>query len=213
VALFRAAANHAQKKTGHAAEQDRADVLKRRRAWFRAQTDLDPRRLIFVDETGASTKMARLHGRAPRGERLRMSVPHGHWHTTTFIGAFRLSGMTAPLVLNGPMTGEWFAAWATHVLAPTLKRGDIVILDNLPAHKSAAARAAIETRGAQLRFLPPYSPDFNPIEMAFSKLKARLRKAAARTPDDLCQAIGKAIDRFTTREIRNYFAAAGYDAY
>jgi len=188
-------------------------VLKRRRAWFRAQTDLDPRRLVFVDETGASTKMARLHGRAPRGERLRMAVPHGHWHTNTFIGAFRLSGMTAPLVLNGPMTGEWFAAWATHVLAPTLRRGDIVILDNLPAHKSAAARAAIEARGAHLRFLPPYSPDFNPIEMAFSKLKAGLRKAAARTPDALWRAIGETIDRFTRSECRNYFAAAGYDAY
>jgi len=188
-------------------------VLKRRRAWFRAQTSLDPRRLIFVDETGASTKMARLHGRAPKGERLRMAVPHGHWHTTTFIGALRLWGMTAPLVLNGPMTGEWFAAWAKDVLAPTLRRGDIVILDNLPAHKSATARAAIEARGAQLRFLPPYSPDFNPIEMAFSKLKALLRKAAARTPDALWRAIGQGIDRFTRRKCRNYFAAAGYDAY
>ena len=188
-------------------------MLKRRRAWFRAQTDLDPRRLVFVDETGASTKMARLHGRSPMGERLRMAVPHGHWHTTTFIGGFRLSGMTAPLVLDGPMTGEWFAAWVKQALAPTLKRGDIVILDNLPALKSAAARLAIEARGARLRFLPPYSPDFNPIEMAFSKLKANLRKTAARTPDDLCRAIGQAIDRFTPRECRNYFAAAGYDAY
>jgi len=213
VALFPQAGDHAQKKTGHAAEQDRADVLKRRRAWFRSQTDLDPRKLIFVDETGASTKMARLHGRAPRGERLRMAVPHGHWHTTTFIGALRLSGMTAPLVLDGPMTGEWFTAWAAHVLAPTLGRGDIVILDNLPAHKSATARAAIEARGAQLRFLPPYSPDFNPIEMAFSKLKALLQKAAARTPDALWRAIGEAIDRFTPRECRNYFATAGYDPF
>ena len=213
MALFPQAADHAQKETGHAAEQDRPDILKRRRAWFAKQTDLDPRRLIFVDETGASTKMARLHGRALKGERLRMSVPHGHWRTTTFIGALRLSGMTAPLVLDGPMTGEWFAAWAAHVLAPTLRRGDIVILDNLPAHKSPAARAAIEAKGAQLRFLPPYSPDFNPIEMAFAKLKALLRKAAARTPDALWRAIGDAIDRFTRRECRNYFAAAGYDAY
>ena len=156
--------------------------------------------------------MARLHGRAPKGERLRMAVPHGHWHTTTFIGALRLSGMTAPLVLDGPMTGEWFAAWAAHVLAPTLRRGDIVILDNLPAHKSAAARAAIQARGAHLRFLPPYSPDFNPIEMAFAKLKALLRKAAPRSPDALWRAIGDGIDRFTRRECKNYFAAAGYDA-
>ena len=154
--------------------------------------------------------MARLHGRALRGERLRMAVPHGHWHTNTFIGAFRLSGMTAPLVLDGPMTGEWFTAWTTHVLAPTLKHGDIVVLDNLPAHKSATARAAIEARGARLRFLPPYSPDF---KMAFSKIKAQLRKAAARTPDALWHAIGQAIDRFTPRQIRNYFKAAGYDAY
>ena len=142
-----------------------------------------------------------------------MSVPHGHRHTATFMGAFRLSGMTAPLVLDGPMTGKWFAASATHVLAPTLGRDDIVILDNLPAHKSATARAAIETRNAQLRFLPPYSADFNPIEMAFSNLKALLPKAAARTPDELCQTIGKTIDRFTTREIGNYFAAAAYNAY
>ena len=124
-----------------------------------------------------------------------MSVADGHWKTTNFIGAFRLSGMTAPLVLDGPMTGEWFAAWAERVLAPTLKRGDIVILENLPAHKSAATRAAIEARGAHLRFLPPCSPDFNPIEMAFSKLNTWLRKVAARNPDDLWHAIGEAIDR------------------
>jgi transposase len=121
--------------------------------------------------------------------------------------------MTAPLELNGPVAGEWFAAWAAHVLAPTLRRGDIVILDNLPEHKSAATRTAIEARGAQLRFLPPYSPDINPIEIAFSKLKALLRKAATRTPDAVRRAIGKAIDRFTRQDCRNHFAAARYDAY
>ena len=167
---------------------------------------------MFIDETGANTKMARRHGRAPRGQRLRVSVPHGHWMTTTFVGALRLTGMTAPMVIDGPMTGEWFEAYVAQVLVPTLSPGDIVILDNLPAHKGQAARRAIEEAGASLRFLPPYSPDFNPIENAFSKLKTFLRKVAARTVDDLWNAIGQAIDTFTPSECQNYFAAAGYDA-
>jgi len=156
-------------------------VLARRRAWFKGQPDLDPERLVFIDETGASTKMARLRGRAKRSTRCRSPIPHGHWKTTTFTGALRMIGLTAPMVLDGPMTGEWFAAYAQQVLAPTLRPGDIVILDNLPAHKVAAAREAIEADGARMLFLPPYSPDFNSIENAFSKLKAILRKAAART--------------------------------
>ena len=168
---------------------------------------------MFIDETGASTKMARLHGRAPRGERLRASIPHGHWKTTTFTGALRLTGMTAPMVLDGPMTGEWFLAYVEQVLVPTLSSGDVVILDNLPAHKGTAARHAIEAVGARLMFLPPYSPDFNPIENAFSKLKALLRKAAARTIDDLWRVIGDSLDAFTPAECANYFTAAGYDAY
>jgi transposase len=167
---------------------------------------------VFIDETGATTKMARRHGRAPRGERLRASVPHGHWKTTTFVGALRLTGMTAPMVLDGPMTGEWFHAYAEQVLAPTLTPGDIVILDNLPAHNAAGARAAIKAAGAYLLFLPPYSPDFNPIENAFAKLKALLRKAAARTVDELWTAIAEAIETFSPAECANYFAAAGYDA-
>ena len=167
---------------------------------------------MFIDETGANTKMARLHGRAPRGERLRASVPHGHWKTTTFVGGLRLTGMTAPMVLDGPMTGAWFQAYVEQVLAPTLRPGDIVILDNLPAHKGAAARAAIEAVGASVRFLPPYSPDFNPIENAFAKFKALLRKAAARTVDQLWDAIAQAIETFSPPECANYFAAAGYDA-
>lgn len=174
--------------------------------------DLDPKRLVFIDETGASTKMARRHGRAPRGQRLRASVPHGHWKTTTFVGALRLGGMTAPMVLDGPMDGAWFLAYVEQVLVPTLSPGDIVVLDNLPAHKGAAAREAIEAAGASLRFLPPYSPDFNPIENAFSKLKALLRKAAARRVDQLWAAIATAIDTFTPQQCANYFAAAGYDA-
>ncbi len=156
--------------------------------------------------------MARLHGRAPRGQRLRASVPHGHWKTTTFVGALRLSGMTAPMVLDGPMDGAWFLAYVEQVLIPTLSPGDVVILDNLPAHKGAAVRAAIEAAGASLLFLPPYSPDFNPIENAFSKFKASLRKAAARTVDQLWSAIANAIDAYTPQECANYFAAAGYDA-
>ena len=186
--------------------------MKRREAWFEAQPDLDPERLVFIDETGTSTKMARRHGRAARGERLRMGVPHGHWRTTTFVGGLRLSGMTAPMVLDGPMTGVWFLAYVEQVLVPTLNRGDIVILDNLPAHKASATRQAIEAAGARLLFLPPYSPDFNPIENAFAKLKALLRRAAARTIEQLWRVIGDALDAFTPSECANYFAHAGYDA-
>ena len=141
-----------------------------------------------------------------------MGLPHGHWKTTTFIGGLRLTGMTAPMVLDGPMTGAWFAAYAQQVLAPTLNPGDIVILDNLAAHRNPDAKAAIEAAGATLMFLPPYSPDFNPIENAFAKLKSQLRKAAARTVDDLWSAIAKAIDTYSPTECANYFAAAGYDA-
>lgn len=155
--------------------------------------------------------MARLRGRAVRGERCRASVPHGHWKTTTFTAGLRLSGLTAPMVLDGAMHGAAFLAYVEQVLAPTLKPGDIVVMDNLPAHKSAAVRQAIEAAGAELRFLPPYSPDFNPIEMAFSKLKAFLKKIAARTRDDLWDAIAQGIDTFTPQECKNYFAAAGYD--
>jgi transposase len=205
--------DHREKKSAHAAEQDRPDILKQRQAWFEGQPDLDPSRLVFIDETGASTKMARLRGRAPRGQRLRAGVPHGHWKTTTFTGALRLSGMTAPMVLDGPMTRAWFLAYVEQVLCPTLRPGDVVILDNLPAHKGPAIRQAIEATGAVLRFLPPYSPDFNPIENAFAKLKALLRKAAARTLDDLWRVIGRSLDAFTPQECANYFEAAGYDAW
>jgi transposase len=139
-------------------------------------------------------------------------VPHGHWKTTTFIGGLRLSGMTAPMVLDRPMTGGWFLAYVEQILVPSLRPGDIVILDNLAAHKNAAARRAIEAAGAELRFLPAYSPDLNPIENAFAKLKALLRKAAARTIDQLWNAIAQAINTYTPSECANYFAAAGYDA-
>ena len=139
-------------------------------------------------------------------------MPHGHWKTTTFIGGLRLTGMTAPMVLDGPMTGAWFQAYVEQVLAPTLKPGDIVILDNLAAHKIEGARTAVEAVGARLLFLPPYSPDLNPIENAFAKLKALLRKAAARTVDQLWEAIAQIIQTYSPAECANYFSAAGYDA-
>ncbi|WP_370468309.1 IS630 family transposase [Parvularcula maris] len=199
-----------QKKTAHAAEQEREDVRLKRRFWFDAQADLDPDRLVFIDETSASTKMARLRGRAPRGERCVASVSHGHWKTTTFTAGLRLSGLVAPMVLDGPMDGAWFLAYVTRVLVPELRPGDTVVMDNLPAHKVTGVREAIEAVGARLLYLPPYSPDFNPIERAFSKLKALLRKAAARTVLDLWSAISDAIERFSPTECRSYFSAAGY---
>ena len=139
-------------------------------------------------------------------------MPHGHWKTTTFVGALRLSGMTAPMVIDGPMNGAWFLAYVQQVLAPTLKPGDVVIMDNLAAHKSTPIRDAIEAVGARLLFLPPYSPDLNPIENAFAKLKALLRKAAARSIDQLWDAIARIIQTYSPQECANYFAAAGYDA-
>lgn len=155
--------------------------------------------------------MARLRGRAPRGERCRAGIPHGHWKTTTFAGALRLGGMTAPFVYDGAMNGTVFLAYIEQVLVPTLEPGDIVVMDNLPAHKPAGVREAIERAGATLSFLPPYSPDFNPIENAFAKLKALLRKAAERTVAGLWSAVGRIVDTFSPTECANYFAAAGYD--
>jgi transposase len=155
--------------------------------------------------------MARLYGRAKRGTRCRSAIPHGHWKTTTFTGALRLRGMTAPMVLDGPMNGDAFRAYTEQLLAPTLAPGDIVVMDNLPAHRSPAIRAAIEAKGARLQYLPPSSPDLNPIENAFAKLKALLRKAAARNIDQLWNAIRQAIPAFTPQECKNYFAAAGYE--
>lgn len=155
--------------------------------------------------------MARIRGRAPKGERCRASIPYGHWKTTTFTAGLRLSGLAAPMTLDGPMDGDGFLAYIGQVLAPELKPGDIVVMDNLPAHKVKGVREGIEAAGARLLYLPPYSPDFNPIEKAFSKLKAILRKTAARTIDSLEQAIGEAIDQFTPQECHNYFVACGYD--
>jgi transposase len=200
-----------QKKTGHASEQERKDVAERRAAWFDGQPELDPERLVFIDETWASTNMARLRGRAPKGERLRMGIPHGHWKTTTVVAGLRLDGIAAPFVLDGPINREAFEAYVAHVLVPELRPGDIVIMDNLSSHKGPRVRQLIETAGARLLYLPPYSPDFNPIEKAFAKLKALLRKAAERTVAGLWDAIGRLIDAFSPQECANYFAAAGYE--
>jgi len=155
--------------------------------------------------------MARLYGRALKGERCRAPVPHGHWKTTTFVGALRLSGITAPMTLDGAMNGAAFLAYVEQVLVPTLGPGDIVITDNLPAHKPDVIRRAIEAAGAEFLFLPPYSPDFNPIEMAFSKIKAHLKKAAARTVQSLWDAIRDAIDAITEQDAKNFFTACGYE--
>ena len=197
-----------------AAEQEREDVRAAREAWFAGQLDRDPDRLVFLDET-AATSMARRYGWAPRGERGRIAVPAGHWKTTTVIAGLRTSGPSARALLDGPVTGERFRASVTQRLGPSLRRGDTVILDNLGAHKVVGVREAVEAAGARLLYLPPYSPDFNPIERAFAKLKALLRSAAARTVSDLWEAIRQAFARFTPSECRNYFAATGYedDAY
>jgi len=211
-ALLGPARRHAQKKTAHASEQDRPDVLKRREAWFEEQLDLDPEKLVFIDETWAATNMARRHGRCRRGERLRVGVPHGHWKTTTFVGALTLRGFIAPWVLNSAINRTAFETYVAKVLVPELRPGDMVVMDNLSSHKGPRVREIIEAAGAHLRYLPPYSPNFNPIENAFSKLKALLRKAAERTVTGLWSAIGRLIDLFPPAECANYFKAAGYDA-
>ena len=186
--------------------------MKRREAWFENQLELDPACLVFIDETWASTNMARIRGRAPRGERLRMAVPDGHWKTTTFVAGLRQNGIVAPFVLDEPINRCAFETYVEKVLVPELRPGDVVIMDNLSSHKGPRVRELIEAAGASLRYLPPYSPDFNPIENAFAKLKALLRKAAERTVDGLWTAIGRILDLFNPSEYANYFAAAGYDA-
>ena len=200
-----------QKKTAHASEQERPDVLRRREAWFEGQLNLDPERLVFIDETWTSTNMARLRGRARKGERLRAGIPHGHCKTTTFVAGLRRDGIAAPMVLDGPINRDAFQAYVDQVLVPELKPGDVVVMDNLSSHKGPAVRRAIEAADANLLYLPPYSPDFNPIENAFAKLKALLRKAAVRTIGALWDQIGTMLNLFTPAECANYFKAAGYE--
>ena len=172
---------------------------------------MDPSRFVFLDETGASTNMTRRYGRCAKGERLVGAVPHGHWKTTTFVAGLRQSGIIAPFVLDGPMTGDMFRAYVERVLAPSLEPGDVVVMDNLAAHKVAAIRNAIAAVGASVLYLPPYSPDLNPIEQVFSKLKALLRKASARTRDALWSTIGKLLDLYQPAECANYLLNCGYE--
>ena len=200
----------ALKKTLYAAEQKRADVVRARRRWMREQGLFDPAKLVFIDETCTNTKMVRRCGRGPRGERLIGYAPHGHWKTITFVAGLRLRGMTAPFVLDGAMNGPMFLAYVKRCLVPTLKRGDIVAMDNLPVHKVAGVEEAIEAAGAMLLYLPPYSPDLNPIELAFSKLKAHLRQAAEHTIPGLMRRIGRVVRSFSSKECRNFFRHAGY---
>lgn len=200
----------ASKKSLHAAEQDRPDVAQAREQWRGRQTSLDPKKLVFVDETGTNTKMVRGYGRCRRGQRLIGKQPWGHWKTTTFTAGLRCDGISAPWVLDGPMNRDAFLTYVEAVLAPTLAAGDMVVIDNLPAHKGEAVKKIIQDRGATLVFLPPYSPDLNPIEMLFAKLKALLRKAAARTRDALWDKIGEVLDAFSAEECANYFRHAGY---
>ena len=199
------------KKTAHAAEQERTDVARKRHHWRNWQHWLKPERLVFIDETGARTNMARLRGRSLKGQRLHATIPWGHWKTTTFVAGLRTAGLTAPMVLDGAMNGPAFKAYVEQVLAPSLKPRDIVIMDNLSSHKVDGVRQAIKAKGAFLLYLPPYSPDLNPIELAFSKLKALLRKAAARSIDDLWCAIGELLDEFSPQECQNFFRHAGYE--
>jgi transposase len=192
-------------------EQDRPDIARRRAQWRRYQGRIDPSRLVFIDEAWTKTNMAPLRGWARRGRRLKAKAPHGHWKTMTFLAALRSDRVDAPCVFDGPINGERFRLYVEKMLVPTLRPGDIVIMDNLGSHRSKAVRQAIRQAGARLFFLPKYSPDLNPIEQLFAKLKHWLRKAAARSLDGVCSAIGAILDRVTSQECANYLKQAGYE--
>ena len=200
------------KKVTRAAEQQRPDVQEKRRWWNILVSGKSIEDLVFIDETGANTKMIRRYGWGPKSDRVIGDVPHGHWKTTTFVAALRTSGFTAPMVSDGPMNGDLFLAYVEQQLVPTLKSTDIVVMDNLSSHKRLGVRETIEATGATLMFLPPYSPDLNPIELAFSKLKTLLRKSAARTIEALGDTIAEITNQFSTRECINYFRHCGYHA-
>lgn len=191
-------------------EQLRPDIARKRRRWQALQPRLAPDRLVFIDETWVKTNMAPLRGWGRRGERLRAYAPHGHWRTLTFLGALRTSGFTAPCVFDGPINGEAFRAWAQQCLVPTLKPGDIVVMDNLGSHKGVEVRRMIHEAGARLWFLPAYSPDLNPIEQTFSKIKQAMRTAQQRTVDAVIHETGKIVKAIRPHECRNYITAAGY---
>src|SRR5262245_21417077 len=200
------------KKTVHADEQRRPDVARERRRWRDGQSLRDVCQYIFLDECGVTTDLLRRYGRSPRGTRLSDHAPCGHWQAHTVIAALRLDGLHAPAVFDGPIDNPTFLAYVEQVLVPTLRSGDVVVLDNLAAHKQPEVRMAIEQAGALVRFLPPYSPDFNPIELAFAKLKAFLRAARPRTFDDVCDLIATALALFTADECENYARHCGYRA-
>jgi transposase len=201
------------KKALYAAEQKRAEVARARRRWMREQGRVDPARLVFIDETCTDTKMVRLCGRSPRGERLIGYAPHRHWRTVTFVASLRQRGITSPFMLEDAMKGPMFLAYVKQCLVSTLKRGDIVAMDNLLVHGVAGVKQAIEAAGAMLRYLPAYSPDLNPLELAFGKLKAHLRQAAEHTIPGLLRRIGRVVGDFSPQECRNFFRHAGYVQY
>lgn len=193
-----------------ASEQDGVRTARKRARWKTHQHRLDPSRLVFVDETWVKTNMTRLRGWSPRGAPLMGKAPFGHWKTLTFLAGLRHDRIVAPLVLNGPINGQAFTAWVEQHLVPTLSPRDVVILDNLGSHKGQAARAAIRAAGAHLLFLPPYSPDLNPIEMMFAKLKTLLRKAEERSVEATWRRVGSLLDLFSSRECAAYLSHAGY---
>jgi transposase len=207
--VSRAAAN-AKKKTRVAFEQQREDVVEARRRWAAEQLSIDPDRAVFIDETWAKTNMTRTYGRSPRGARLIARVPYGRWETTTFLGAMRSTGFVAPLCVEGAINGRVFLAWVQQQLALSLHAGDVVVMDNLSSHKTPGVKTAIEATGAQVRYLPPYSPDLNPIELAFSKFKKLLRDGAERTTEKLWNLCGQVLNLFTESECRNYLRHCGY---
>ncbi len=198
------------KKTVLPAEQDRPDIARKRARWQAHQAKIDPARLVFIDETWIKTNMAPLRGWGPRSRRLVQRTPHGHWTTQTFLAALRHDRIDAPWVVDGPINGELFTAYVRHALAPTLAKGDIVLLDNLGSHKGKAARTAIRDRGAHMLFLPPYSPDLNPIEQVFAKLKHLMREAQPRSVEATWRKAGKLLDLFSPKECANYIGNAGY---
>jgi transposase len=200
----------ASKKTLFALEQAHAAVARRRRRWKSWQPHLDPRRLVFIDETWIKTNMAPLRGWGAKGKRLRGFAPHGHWRTLTFLGALRCDGLVAPCVFEGPINGVCFRAYVEQLLVPTLRPGDIVVMDNLGSHKSAAIRQLIHAAGARLWFLPPYSPDLNPIEQAFAKIKHWMRDAQKRTLEDTWRQVGALVQTISANECHNYLVNAGY---
>lgn len=200
----------ASKKTALASEQDRPDIARKRKRWKAHQGEVDIQRLVFIDETWAKTNMTPLRGWAARGKRLSGHAPFGHWNTMTFVAALRHDGITAPWIIDGPINGSIFQTYVEQVLVPTLRKGDIVILDNLRSHKAPAIRNAIKTAGARLFFLPAYSPDLNPIEQVFAKLKHLLRKAAERSKEAVWRRIGSLLDQFSPKECENYLRNSGY---